>query len=559
MNFKIIEKQYPNEINSLGSSVEEWPVTYLIHNKTKIYVGETTNAKNRLKDHANSESKQQHNFRTCQIIYSDHFNKSAIYLIETMLMRLIAADKKMQLVNTKTNQFAHDFYNKKEYENIVPKIWKQLKNKGIVKSTYTEVINSDIFKYSPFTSFTEEQLYVIETVLAKIAPNHKTIEINTTETDAFDNLKPLDAEHIGNRGNKNIDNKKFFAIDGKPGTGKSLLIVKMIFELVKNSGVDPKDICVMHNVDCSKSVLSKVLKQLKIQGVKFLTTMKLFNEDNNYKYIFVDEGQRTLKYSSKQANFTYKLREAGVDGLDVILSKGKNIVYMYDEHQSTRCSDVDLTRLFELEEDDNIEFYRESLNTVLRVSEEWDNFVFNVLNNRTPKFKNFDNYDVKIFNTMKSLHSAIKDQDKKVGLSRVVSGFSRKWEKNKPDVYEFSEKGYKAKWNSKTKGWFDSPNSINEIGSVFTIAGIDLNYCGVIIGKDIYYDKKDKLIKCNIDNFCDDKAKPPLDVDPEIRNKEICKSIINSYYILLTRGIKGTYLYIEDEALREYIKNLLKL
>jgi DUF2075 family protein len=116
------------------------------------------------------------------------------------------------------------------------------------------------------------------------------------------------------------------------------------------------------------------------------------------------------------------------------------------------------------------------------------------------------------------------------------------------------EDGFKAKWNLKKGGeysWVNDPLSVDEIGCIHTSQGIDLNYCGVIIGKDLIY--RDGKIQIDTETHpTKDKA------FCRKTDRELVKKIIrNTYYVLLTRGIKGCYIYCEDKALNDYIKSLI--
>lgn len=91
-------------------------------------------------------------------------------------------------------------------------------------------------------------------------------------------------------------------------------------------------------------------------------------------------------------------------------------------------------------------------------------------------------------------------------------------------------------------------NSINEIGCIHTLQGYDLNYVGVIIGNDLKFNPETKQIYADKDCYFDQQGKSGVASKPE----ELKEYIKNIYLTLMTRGIKGTYLYICDEALREY-------
>lgn len=118
---------------------------------------------------------------------------------------------------------------------------------------------------------------------------------------------------------------------------------------------------------------------------------------------------------------------------------------------------------------------------------------------------------------------------------------------------------YKAKWNLKCDqllkdySWLNNPLSVREVGCIHTCQGLDLNYCGVIIGKDLYYE--DGMVKFK------KSANAKSDVTSGIRtaDDDLAKRLIrNTYHVLLTRGMKGTYVYCEDKALRDYLKSLIR-
>ena len=106
--------------------------------------------------------------------------------------------------------------------------------------------------------------------------------------------------------------------------------------------------------------------------------------------------------------------------------------------------------------------------------------------------------------------------------------------------------------NTTNSSWVISNNAINEVGRIHTIQGYDLNYVGVIIGPDITYNLKSKRIEIVKANYNDSKGKSGIHND-----EELMKYIINIYKVLLTRGIKGTYLYVCNQALKEHLSKFI--
>ena len=89
------------------------------------------------------------------------------------------------------------------------------------------------------------------------------------------------------------------------------------------------------------------------------------------------------------------------------------------------------------------------------------------------------------------------------------------------------------------------------MGSIYTLLGMDLNYAAVVIGPSLYFDKNDNKIKVDRNKFFDNKLKKGVSDD------ELMKYIINTYAVFLTRGIRGTYVYVCDDNLRDYFSKFI--
>ena len=141
----------------------------------------------------------------------------------------------------------------------------------------------------------------------------------------------------------------------------------------------------------------------------------------------------------------------------------------------------------------------------------------------------------------------------------MVAGYCYDWNvKHKRGTYDISlGNGFFAKWNlADDKIWAINPNSFEEVGCIHTAQGLEFDYVGVIIGKDLKYNPTTKLI------ITDKNAISKDDNSSGIRNSSddiAHKLIINTYKTLLTRGQKGCYIYCEDNDLREYIKSKCKI
>ena len=114
------------------------------------------------------------------------------------------------------------------------------------------------------------------------------------------------------------------------------------------------------------------------------------------------------------------------------------------------------------------------------------------------------------------------------------------------------------RWNTTTTDWINSPKSVEEVGSIHTVQGYDLNYVGVIIGNDLRYDPVAGKLIFDRSNYHDKKGRennPKLGIS--YSDEDLLEYVRNIYSVLLTRGIRGTYIYICDPSLRRLLQELL--
>ena len=108
--------------------------------------------------------------------------------------------------------------------------------------------------------------------------------------------------------------------------------------------------------------------------------------------------------------------------------------------------------------------------------------------------------------------------------------------------------------NKNDYSWLYDTKSFDDVGCIHTCQGLDMQYCGVIIGKDVRYENGEVIF--------DQTKMAKSDHTSGIRtckDKELTKRLIrNTYNVLLTRGMRGTYIYCENEELRAYIKKELE-
>ena len=171
----------------------------------------------------------------------------------------------------------------------------------------------------------------------------------------------------------------------------------------------------------------------------------------------------------------------------------------------------------------------------------------------------FPQYDFRIFENFAQMTGEIRSRDQEVGLARLVAGYAWRWRSRKDkSLYDIEIDGVRLQWNTTDVDWVNAANAVNEVGSIHTIQGYDLNYAGVIIGPDLGWDEAEGRLRFDRSSYHDAKGmennrKLGINYDDE----DMLRFVSNIYAVLLTRGIKGTYVYVCDAALRDRLRALI--
>lgn len=357
--------------------------------------------------------------------------------------------------------------------------------------------------------------------------------------------------------------KRTIVIQGGPGTGKSVLAVNLLMEFInkslntcyatKNSAPREAFLSLLTHSDAKKQVN---IKQL------FRSPFGLSNvPDNTYDCLIVDEAHRLVKKMYGDWNGENQVKEC--------ISASLLSIFLLDEDQAVTVNDIGSIA--------EISKWCRELNSTLKMpaeaklvsqfrcngSDAYIQFIDDILQ-RTEESVTVDldelNFDFRIFDSAIELREALREKNAINNKSRMVAGYCYDWnvKHGRGDYDIMLPDGFKAKWNlEKDKIWAINPNSFEEVGCIHTAQGLEFDYVGVLIGKDLKYDSTSGRI------ITDKQAISKDDKSSGIRsckNENIVrKLILNTYKTLLTRGQKGCYVYCEDKSLAEYIKKKARL
>lgn len=543
---------------------QNWPIVYTISNDREIYVGETTSASKRIRQHLDDPRKS--GLTHVKVIIDDSYNKSVCLDLESHLIRYFAADGRFMVTNGNHGITDADYFERETYRKRFDDVFRELTESGLLTRSIPDIVNSDLFKYSPFKAINPEQAVAVEGIVETL------FEEFTSSSDTS------------------------MVVQGDPGTGKTIVAVylmKLLSDIGSadlNNELDRDSIFSDFFRPEYQSIFSRIKVGLVIpQGALRESIRKVFAKtpgldksmvmsqfdagmsDENFDLLIVDEahrlGQRANQSSAIQnvkfAEINKRLFDHDEDTytqLDWIKAKSKHQLLLIDKAQSVKPGDLPIevtSALVELADRSAVLF---RLSSQMRVEggNDYIEHIGDVLAGRATHKRTFGNYDFRIFDDPAEMREEIVKRDEEFGLARMVAGYAWDWisrKKGSEHIPDIVIGDFAMPWNRKLVDWFSSPTALDEVGSIHTVQGYDLNYAGVIIGMDLQFDPASEKIRFSRENYFDKKGvenNPRLGIS--YSDDEILEFVKNIYRVLLTRGIKGTYVYICDDDLRSYIK-----
>ena len=545
----------------------QFPTVY-IHNwkntdDYEVYIGESNNIIHRTKQHYDAgmdERKWQHQLllqdASLYVIGHEHFNKSMTLDIENRLMLyMMSVDRVRKIHNLRGNPQSR-YYPDSEMDDIFRMVWKKLRrdNKELFPSE-SAIKDSAVFKASPLHKLTEEQEEIKKNIIQRV----------------FEALK------TGKRG-------QLLFIEGEAGTGKTVLNSSTFYELFASAEereLEPLKCCMMVNHDEQITVYEQIAQKLGLverYGEVVYKPTSFINRhtvDEPIDVAFIDEAHLLLT----QGKQSYQ----GENQLKDIIERARVTVVMFDENQILTTEQYwesqILNQYRELAKCQNNYF---ELKNQLRIKSseemiEWiDDFTKKRKVSTVPK--NNGGYEIRIFESPLELEKALKEKaaDENHKLSRLIATYDweysskppadarliKYWEVmighwHKPWNRELDrELGKKEKRANKSLSWAEQPQTIEEIGSTFTIQGFDLNYAGVILGPSVKYRNGEVIFDPSASYNA--KAVRNRTLSDGSKQKFGEELIQHEVRVLMTRGVEGIYIYACDDALREALLQAMK-
>lgn len=551
LNFDDLNKNVSESIKEENAKyITNYPTVYIIENKNKekfkVYVGETNDIHQRTLEHLKRDPKSRNDWKyfsnendvEMYVVGHEHFNKSLTLDIENQLMLYLSSVPAVESISNRRNNFQNQYYTANEKDIIFNKIWRKLNKKNKNLFPAIEVIrDSAIFKASPFHKLTAEQ--------------------NAAKFKIFQKIN----ECLGKK-----KTGQLILVQGEAGAGKTVLLSSLFYDLVISEKLN---VHLLVNHDQQVKVYETIAKKLGIKNDKTHTVGKpthfinSINKNDKVDIVLVDEAHLLLT----QGKQSYR----GKNQLFDLLDRAKLVIAVFDKNQILSREQVwekqSLEKMYQIaENNDNIINLRNQMR--IDASDETINWIRTFIDEQKIKrLKKDPKYDLKIANSPQELESWIrkKANSEKNGISRLVATFDWEYKNGKKpegeNNYWMVQVGkWKMPWNLQLKpkkksgiknsdlSWAEQEQSINEIGSTFTIQGFDLNYVGVIIGPAVKF-RNGKIIfdpSCSANKKATQK-RTLINNSKKSFGEQLIRNELN---VLMTRGVHGMYIYAVDKALQ---------
>lgn len=543
----------------------------------KIYIGQTIHFIDRHKQHYNGTEEKFNiaNFDQVIVIFSVHFNRSALDDVESQLITYFTADNSKKagtvsfdnddVINRTGGNSVNEYVGRENIvSDVILPLWeKELYPRGWVTTpTLDELRTKELVKYSPIKQLTAEQGQLITEII--------------------------------NNPDRN------YVINGDAGTGKTVLLTHLVANILKDRPEAKIGVVVQPNWEKTGLNIFKVYG-MNSNYLSITTTTKIITENKRYDVIIVDESHKlSRRYGKQHPSFgqVYKIQEFEDcnSHLEILQKMGQQIILMYDVLQSIRPANI-TREMFQRLTDG---YEKKFLHTQFRIqapkgknytSDDYVNGIKYLLYKDTKllssKLTNYNpNFNREVFNdkspdayfgyvTGKPMHQLIEwiEEDRNFNpehINRVLSGdfccgTVDRWKQahgKDISITHFHEDTLNRRWNSSQENWINSTDddAEDQIGSVFAVQGIDLNKVGVMIGPDIQVNDEGILF-ANPDFHDNENNKFTKEEMLDFENQfEFTLFVLNQYYVLLTRGIDGIRIgFWENEAFRKYMEDTLNI
>lgn len=353
--------------------------------------------------------------------------------------------------------------------------------------------------------------------------------------------------------------KRVLIATGGPGTGKTVIAINLLARLTQEG------IFVQY---CSKNSAPRTVYAKKLKGNRTKSCIdNMFKGSGSYVdapenavgTILADEAHRLNEKSGLYSN-------QGINQIHEIIRAARLSVFFIDESQRVTVKDIgSVKEIKHWATVNNATVYEEELSSQFRCNGSdgylaWLDDVLEIRETANYNFENMD-YEFVVFDSPQEMQQKVIEHNKDSNKSRILAGYCWDWPKSgrsDTTIHEIKIGDFEISWNlDGGEAFAISPTSINEAGCIHTTQGLEFEYVGVIIGDDLRYEDGHLVTDYTKRAKTDQSIKGLKKIEKENPNRahQLADEIIkNTYRTLMTRGMKGCYVYATNPELRDYLK-----
>lgn len=360
---------------------------------------------------------------------------------------------------------------------------------------------------------------------------------------------------------KGLSDKQKYAIvvKGGAGTGKSVIGLQLLADLTalgQNA----------HYATGSQSFTETLRKILGNDSRSLLKYFMSYGEaqSNEIDVLLMDEAHRIRERTG------YPFKSTGRPQIQDLINAAKVSVFFIDDFQAVRKGEIGSSAFIKEQALAlNCKVFEYELEAQFRCggSDGYANWIDNTLNIRRTAnalWTNEPNFEFKIMQSPLEVENAIREKNTEGYSARLVAGFCWPWSNNLIDgelINDVQVGNYLRPWNAregltgmkkgipKSQFWAYDEGGINQVGCVYTAQGFEFDYVGVIFGTDLVYNPDTATWEGHAENS----------YDSQVKSSPIFLQLVkNTYRVLLSRGMKGCYVYFIDKNTERFFRSRIE-
>ena len=375
---------------------------------------------------------------------------------------------------------------------------------------------------------------------------------------AYDKVRALAKKGFHDR------RKTAIIIKGGPGTGKSVIAIKLMADLLLNS----------YNAHYATGSRAFTETLRNIIGNRGAVQFKYFNsypaaQADEIDVLIADESHRIRKTSASR--FTASADRSNLEQIEELLRAAKVCVFLIDDVQVVRPNEIGSVEYIRRHAQAmKCSIFEYELEAQFRCSgsDAFVNWIDNTLGIRRTVnvlWEGNESFDFQIFDSLQALEAAIRDKAAQKYTARMSAGFCWKWSKPRPDgtlVEDVVIGDYRRPWNARTEAsrlakgipraslWAHHPGGIDQIGCIYTAQGFEFDYVGVLFGADLIY-------RFDRQEWVGDRRQS-YDTVVKRSGDKFVNLVKNTYRVLLSRGMKGCYVHFLDRETENFFRSRME-